>query len=121
MKKTRIAALALFFLAAAALAFGRAAMAEDPRPMKFIHGVVSGYEGQAMLVNEGWRVLRTKDTVVYTAAGKELKGVTIKARQWLYLEGFVNADGSVEAEKIYLLPRHIKGKERKKYPFMNLP
>lgn len=98
------------------------AEAEDTREYAFIHGAVNSQEWGVLTINESRKVRLTPETKVYDSREREISRNGIKEKMWVYAEGpIVNPEGLVEAEKVYLLPKRIDGKERRKYPFMKMP
>ncbi len=94
---------------------------EDLREYRFVQGIVTGYNGSALMVNEGLRVNLKYDTKFFDSYGGPAGSYEIGKSKWIYVEGTVNVDKSLDAEKIYLLPGHIGNKDKKKYPFMQIP
>ncbi len=118
--KTVILAALLCFLPVISRAAGDIEP-EDLREYKFVQGIVTGYSGSALMVNEGLRVNLKYDTKFFDSHGEPAGSYEVRVRKWIYMEGTVNADKSVDAEKIYLLPGRIGDKDKKKYPFMQIP
>ncbi len=87
---------------------------------RFFQGVVSLEKKGYLIINEDKRVNLLKTTIV-----RNKKIIiplkSIKAGKWVYVEGPLNMDGSIDAEIVFLLPGRISKKERHKYPFMKLP
>lgn len=93
----------------------------DAQEYKFLHGVISLDRAGHLIVNEDKRVNLLEETVVKNKKDQIIPLESLKAGKWVYVEGPLNMDGSVDAEVIYLLPGRISKKERHKYPFMKLP
>lgn len=123
MKILKTTAIAILFmlLAIVTTATAGAEQYSPDAPMRFVRGVVVGYDGAAIIVNETDRVIVTDRTEFFNSRGKEIQRGPIRVGQWLYLEGYVQEDGSVDAEEVYFLPGNINKKDRSKYPFMKLP
>jgi hypothetical protein len=85
---------------------------------RFILGSVSRDEGRTLVINESTRLKVTGDTKVYNSRGREISAHSLRGHKWIYAEGPVNADSSVNAESIYLLPGYITDKAKKRYPFI---
>ncbi len=94
---------------------------EDQRAYGFIQGVVSGYDGSSLIVNEGTKVNLKYDTKFFDSHGGTIGSFEIKEHKFIYVEGPLMPDKSIDAEKIYLLPGLIKSKDKAKYPFMQIP
>lgn len=93
----------------------------DAQEYRFLHGVISLDRAGYLIVNEDKRVNLLEETVVKNKKDQIIPLESLKAGKWVYIEGPLDLDGSVDAEVIYLLPRRISKKERHKYPFMKLP
>ena len=94
---------------------------EDLREYRLFQGVVGAYDGTTMTVNENITVVTTQDTKVYDSGSRETSRYGIKPGRWVYVEGPLRPDKSVEADKIYILPRHIEKKDLPNYPFIQEP
>jgi hypothetical protein len=90
----------------------------DDRPYRFVRGVVSGDDGWRIIINEGVRVRITRQTEVLDARSVKTSRYDIRPGAWVYAEGPVDFYGDVEAEKVYVLPGHLKESELKRYPFI---
>ena len=88
---------------------------------RFLHGVISIKRVGYLVVNENQRINLLEETVVKNKKDQPIPLKSLKAGKWVYIEGPLNLDGSIDAEVVYLLPRRISKKERHKYPFMKLP
>lgn len=86
---------------------------------KFLKGVVSGFDGPGFVLNERHRVVVTHETSFYDASGREAAYYKLEPQKRVYVEGVPYPDGSIEAEKIYILPDGREGKKR--YDFMQSP
>lgn len=117
---TLIIAALLCLLPVVSRAAGEAVQ-EDLREYRFVQGIVTGYSGTSLLVNEGLRVNLKYDTKFFDSQGESVGNYEVKEHKWIYVEGTVNADKSVDAQKIYLLPGRVENKDKKKYPFMQMP
>lgn len=126
---TLMAVLTVFLLAITAFApvtHGAPREGEDEtsrygdREYKFVIGMVNEDEGWRLILNESERVLITSDTEFFNAREKEIGRAAIRSGSWIYTEGPIGTDGAIEAEKIYLLPGHLKSSEYRKYPFINI-
>ncbi len=93
----------------------------DERPQKYLTGIVSGLDGPALVVNERHRVVLSWSTGVWWADNRQAGKYEIDAGRWVYVEGAINSDGSIEAEKIYILPGPAGRKGGRKYDFMQSP
>ncbi|GMR04185.1 MAG: hypothetical protein BMS9Abin23_0074 [Thermodesulfobacteriota bacterium] len=90
----------------------------DDREYRFIIGVVNKNQVWGVIVNEGTRVRITSETEVLNSNEKKRSRYSIKEGAWLYVEGPLNYDGFVEAEKVYLLPGPVRSNEYGNYPFI---
>ena len=88
---------------------------------RFLQGVISIKRVGHLVVNENKRINLLEETVVKNKKDQIVPLKSLKAGKWVYIEGPLNPDGSVDAEVIYLLPGRISKRERHKYPFMKLP
>ncbi len=95
--------------------------AQGKKPARFLQGFVTSYDGDRMIVNETWRIRLTGKTRVLTVDGEERARLHLEGQKWVYVEGVERRDGTIEAVKIYLLPKYIEKDERDMYPFMKLP
>lgn len=124
MKRAKIAVFAVLFgllLAFSASARDKDAEVEELREYRLFQGVVSTYDGAIMVVNENITVVMTQDTKVYDSRSRETSRLGIKPGRWVYVEGPVRQDRGVDAEKVYILPRHIVKKDLPNYPFIQAP
>ncbi|MBI5901903.1 MAG: hypothetical protein HZB84_00230 [Deltaproteobacteria bacterium] len=124
MKRAKIAVFAILFgllVAFSASARDKDAEVEDLREYRLFQGVVGAYDGATMTVNENITVVMTQDTKVYDSRSKETSRLGIKVGKWVYVEGPVREDKGVDAEKVYILPRHIEQKDLPNYPFIQAP
>ncbi len=90
----------------------------DSDSYKFILGYVGIDNGSTLVVNEEISVKITDETKFYNDKGKEISAHSLKGHKWIYAEGTINDDSSVDAEVIYLLPGFIAEKDMGKYPFI---
>ncbi len=90
-------------------------------PARFLQGVVTDYRADRLVVNETWKIHLTGKTQVLNVEGEEMERFYLEGHRWVYVEGIERKDGSIEAVKVYLLPKYIDKKERVKYPFIKLP
>ena len=88
---------------------------------RFLQGVISIKRVGHLVVNENQRINLLEETVVKNKKDQLVPLKSLKEGKWVYVEGPLNMDGSMDAEIIYLLPGRISKKERHKYPFMRLP
>jgi hypothetical protein len=88
---------------------------------RFLQGVISIERVGHLVVNENQRINILEETVVKNKKDQIVPLKSLKVGKWVYVEGPLNMDGSIDAEIIYLLPGRISKKERHKYPFMKLP
>jgi hypothetical protein len=86
---------------------------------KFLKGTVSGFEGRGFVLNERHKVVVTHETSFYDASGNETASYNLEPQKRIYVEGVPYPDGSVEAEKVYILPAGREGNKR--YDFMQSP
>ncbi len=117
--KTPIKILAVLLLAGVLLNHGIAA-AEKARPWKFLQGGVTEYTGERIVLNEHQVINLTGNTKVFNSYGQERDLYYLRGHGWLYVEGKLRQDGSIDAERIYLLPGYIERKDRHRYPFLKL-
>lgn len=108
-----VIALFLFMTASRAAAGGE--------EQKFMQGVISSYGSASVILNETQRVNIGPSAAFYDSRGKPSSLAALGEAKWLYVEGTLEPDGSITAEKIYALPGYIKKKNRPKYGFMQLP
>ncbi|MCP3677363.1 MAG: hypothetical protein GY721_07180 [Deltaproteobacteria bacterium] len=94
---------------------------EDLRRYKFLQGHVDVDKGSSFILNEEWTVYISEETTFYNSREKELKRHTLGGHKWIYVEGVLHPDGSIQAQVIYLLPGFVKKKDMQKYPFMQIP
>ena len=88
---------------------------------RFLQGVISIKRVGHLVVNENQRINLLEETVVKNKKDQLIPLKSLKEGKWVYVEGPLNMDGSMDAEIIYLLPGRISKKERHEYPFMKLP
>lgn len=100
------------------LALAPACGAEET-DLRFLKGVVSGFDGPGFVLNERHRVVVTHETSFYDASGREAAYYKLEPKKRVYVEGVPFPDGSIEADKIYILPEGREGKKR--YDFMQSP
>jgi hypothetical protein len=75
-------------------------------------------KNNVIIVNERTFVL-SPNTGFYDGKGSPVSIDKLKKKTWVYVEGVrENAKKRVVAEKIYLLPKYIHGKEKHLYPFI---
>lgn len=94
---------------------------DEQRDYKFFYGMISGYSGNSIIVNEGKKANITYETKFYEPSGKEVEAYRLTEYKWVYVEGVPNKDGSVDAEKIYLLPGPVNAGNRYSYGFIQSP
>lgn len=87
--------------------------------LRFLKGVVSGFDGRGFVLNERHKVVVTHETSFYDASDRETASYNLEPGKRVYVEGVPYWDGSIEAEKIYILPDGREGKKR--YDFMQSP
>ena len=114
-KKAMVLAI---FLLAAVLASAAPAGA---REMRFVLGMVNGYDGPYAVVNEGTKISTTGETEYFNSSGNPVEGQTMRRGGWVYVEGYVGARGVVEAERVFFLPGYVGRSERGRYPFIQIP
>ncbi len=95
-------------------------VAEKQRPWKFLQGGVTEHTGDRIVLNEHLVINITGKTRVFNSYGHERDLYYLRGHKWLYVEGKLREDGSIDAERIYLLPDYIERKDRHRYPFMKL-
>ncbi len=111
---------AAFLVLIALLAIKPACNAEEGHAdYRFLKGVVSGFDGPGFVLNELYKVVITYETSFHDATGKETASYNLEERKRVYVEGVPYPDGSVEAEKVYILPAGREGNKR--YDFMQSP
>lgn len=116
-----LAALVLVLLTATGSPAQEPEERTDPRPMEFIQGVVSGYNGNTLIVNEGWRVMVTDETTFYNSRGHEIPPRVVPRKGWIYVEGYPVTENMIRADKIYMLPGYVEKGQRRHYPFIQMP
>lgn len=94
---------------------------EDDAEMRFMQGVINSIGSSSFVLNEGQRVNMSQATEYFDSQGRPSGIQAIAEGRWLYVEGVIERDGSITAEKIYSLPGYISKKKRSKYVFMQLP
>ncbi|OGP14327.1 MAG: hypothetical protein A2054_03765 [Deltaproteobacteria bacterium GWA2_55_10] len=102
------------------LVFASVCKAEE-KGRRYMTGIVSGLDGAALVVNERHRVVLTYSTGVWWASGMQAGQYDLDTGKWVYVEGAVNTDGSIDAEKIYILPGPAGRKGGRKYDFIQSP
>lgn len=100
---------------------GGAAWASEDDEMRFMQGIVNSVGSNSLVLSEGQRVNLSQATEYFDSQGRPSSIQAIAEGRWLYVEGFIERDGSVTAEKLYSLPGYINKKKRSKYLFMQLP
>lgn len=124
MKK--ILLLIIFGTAAFLFSAGAAVAEEEGITYKFMQGR-GVWEVDHISLNEHTNVYIMEDsedregTKVYDSRGHEIETDAAKGREYMYVEGPLREDGSIEAEVIYILPHIITEGEWKRYPFIRLP
>lgn len=120
MKKAVLIAALMFFLTPAN-SFSSDGGEDGEREYRFFHGIISGYSGNSIIVNEGKKANITYETKFFDSSGREVEAYRLPEHRWVYVEGTTNRDGSVDAEKIYLLPGPVSGKNKTAYGFIQSP
>ncbi len=115
-----IVVLSLIYISTSVTVFAED-IGDDSVAQRFIQGYVSEDDGSRLVLNETWTIHITEETEFFNRRGKELKQLTLRGHKWIYVEGLLNPDGSIQAQKIYLIPGIVKIKDRRKYPFMQIP
>lgn len=116
MKKKAV--LILTFL----LAIGSPCMAgEDGEAYGFVKGIISRLDGSGIIVNESHKVNINYATKFYEASGRETGSYALGEQKWVYAEGAPGPDGSISAEKVYILPGPVGKKGSPRYDFMQSP
>lgn len=98
-----------------------AAFAGEEGEERFIQGIVSSYGTSSIVLNERQTVNIKAETRFFDSSGNDSSFYRLSDYKWLYVEGVPGEEGSIDAEKVYFLPKYISGKERYKYEFMQLP
>jgi len=76
------------------------------------------FKKNVMVVNERTFFLGP-NTLFYNDKGSPIAADRLRPKAWVYLEGTLHESGKkVIAEKIYLIPKYIHGKEKELYPFI---
>lgn len=119
VKLTTLMGIVLFLAVIASMAHG--ADVEDEREHRFTIGVINKYNGSSFLVNEGLKVYIVHDTKFFDDRGNPATGKGLRESRWVYVEGPLNADGSINAESLYLLRGPVGKKDKRKYPFIQIP
>lgn len=115
MKKATVLAIILL---ATLLASSSPAWA---REMRFVMGVINGYDGPYVVVNEGTKVATNRDTEYFNSSGSPIDERTLRRGSWVYVEGYVGGHGVVEAERVFFLPGYVGRSDRGRYPFIQMP
>ncbi|MBW7956818.1 MAG: hypothetical protein H3C68_02885 [Deltaproteobacteria bacterium] len=116
MKIAVLVAAFLFFLAAAC-----GAEETGPQDYVFLDGIISDFKGPGFILNERHTIIVTHKTGFYDSSGSKIASYRLEPQKWVYVEGYPGANGSVEAEKIYVLPGPARKKGSHKYDFMQSP
>jgi hypothetical protein len=85
-----------------------------------IQGLIMNVDLQKnmMIVNEG-TFIWNQNTKFYNEKESLVTVDKLRAKTWVYIEGVKDsAQKRMMAEKIYLLPKYIPGKEKHLYPFI---
>lgn len=101
--------------------FGHGAESEDEREYRFVLGAVNKSDTTSFTVNERQKVYIVHDTRFFNDYGKPAAKAGPKASGWVYVEGPLNPDGSVNAESLYILRGPVTNKNRSRYPFIQIP
>lgn len=88
---------------------------------RFIQGIVSSYGTSSVILNERQTINIKAETRFFDSSGNDSSFYRLSDYKWLYVEGVPGESGSIDAEKVYFLPKYISGKERYRYEYMQLP
>ncbi len=113
------AVLLIFFLFA--LAAPCMAGEDGEAEYGFVKGIISRLDGSGIIVNESHKVNITYSTRFYEASGKETGSYELGEQKWVYAEGARGPDGSISAEKVYILPWPVGKKGSPRYDFIQSP
>lgn len=116
-----IKARVFFIVLVLAFSIAGTAAGEDYGAERYMQGVISSFDASSVVLNESQRVNMSEATMYYDSAGRASGIQMIVERRWMYVEGRLETDGSITAEKIYSLPGYVSKKNRAKYAFMQLP
>ncbi|MBI4715066.1 MAG: hypothetical protein HY760_03865 [Nitrospirae bacterium] len=85
-----------------------------------IYGVIGDVRASErhLVVNEE-RIGITEETEYFNHKEKAISIQDLKTGKWIFGIGRPTATGGLTLEKVYLLPRPLKGKDQSSYPFMN--
>lgn len=105
------------------LALGGPCMAgeENEADYGFVKGIISRLDGSGIIVNESHKVNITYATRFYEASGRETGSYALGEQKWVYAEGARGPDGSISAEKVYILPGPVGKKGSPRYDFIQSP
>lgn len=105
----------------AAIVSASAVFAGEEGEERFIQGIISSYGTSSVVLNERQTVNIKPETRFFDSSGNDSSFYRLSDYKWLYVEGAPGEGGSIDAEKIYFLPKYISGKERYKYEYMQIP
>jgi hypothetical protein len=111
----RLAIFTIVFM----LLFLALAFAQEQDTFK-IQGLIMNVDLQKnmMIVNES-TFIWNQNTKFYNEKGSLVIVDKLRAKTWVYIEGVKDsAQKRMMAEKIYMLPKYIPGKEKHLYPFI---
>ncbi len=94
---------------------------EDEGEERFIQGIISSYGTSSVVLNERQTINIKPETRFFDSSGNDSSFYRLSDYKWLYVEGAPGEAGSIDAEKIYFLPKYISGKERYRYEYMQIP
>ena len=107
----------ILFSALLLLLSNQPVLAENSDVERF-QGIISSTEGLPgyIVVNER-QILLDEDIKIKNPKEKEVSVSDLKGGKWVYIVAEKKPAG-LSAIRIYLLPKHIKDKEKHDYPFM---
>jgi hypothetical protein len=85
-----------------------------------VQGIVMelDWNKKTIVVNERSIVL-DQNTIVHNDKGSPIPRENLRAKAWVYIEGAKDrTQKRIVAQKIYLLPKYIDDKEKRRYPFI---
>ncbi|MBI2411965.1 MAG: hypothetical protein HYV24_01975 [Deltaproteobacteria bacterium] len=111
----------LAMMMVAMIASASAVFAGEEGEERFIQGIISSYGTSSLVLNERQTINIKAETRFFDSSGNDSSMYRLSEYKWLYVEGTPGEDGSIDAEKIYFLPKYISGKERYRYEYMQIP
>ena len=114
MKKRVFVLVSLITLLIPALTFG-----SDNGIVKLQGWVMNVDLKQGMFVANEKSFFWDQQTMIHNEKGEPTTFDKLKAKSWVYVEGYYDKDHkTIEARRIYLLPKRIHEKEKHLFPFL---